>query len=271
MDPIYLYSECGNCGKRVMRGASKCPHCGVHFSGEKNKYVEGYATNQPPKMSLMELILTLVLTTILTLVVTNFWAYHVVLPYFGEFNYISIILCFIISFMILYYVSQLLIILSLILLSFFKRIWNRYNKRYIIILVTVCSALIIFGLISTSGIFTPDTVELVGSGVSLTEFHHDGMITPTYSYIAFFNTSKSYDEAGILCEFYDSSGNKIGSYVNNNLKNNPIELSVFNETLSNVSRIHITLTSEAIGSDYYLNGDILYEGNFSFNNANLTK
>lgn len=274
LDGIYLYSECGNCGKRVMRGASKCPHCGVHFSGEKNKYVEGYATKQPSEGSLMALILVLALTTILALIETYFFTYHILLPYSnGKFNYISIILNFFVSFIILFYVSQGLIILSLALLSFLKKIWNRYNKKYIIILVTVCSALVIFGLISTSGIFTPDTVELVGSGAYLTEFHHDGTITPIFMYFASFNTSKSYDDAGILCEFYDSSGNKIGSCSSNNLENNPIELTCDNETLYNVSRIHVILASDGItiGSDYYLNGDILYEGDFSFNNDNVTK
>lgn len=28
---------CGNCGKRVQKNASKCPHCGVEFHGIRNK------------------------------------------------------------------------------------------------------------------------------------------------------------------------------------------------------------------------------------------
>ncbi|MBR0471357.1 MAG: hypothetical protein IJI98_01495 [Methanosphaera sp.] len=30
-----IKSKCGNCGKEVERGASKCPHCGVILSGEE--------------------------------------------------------------------------------------------------------------------------------------------------------------------------------------------------------------------------------------------
>ena len=32
-----IKSKCGNCGKEVEMGASKCPHCGVILSGENGK------------------------------------------------------------------------------------------------------------------------------------------------------------------------------------------------------------------------------------------
>lgn len=32
-----IKSECGNCGKEIPRGSSKCPHCGVYLSGEEWK------------------------------------------------------------------------------------------------------------------------------------------------------------------------------------------------------------------------------------------
>lgn len=263
MREIYISSRCSNCGKPVQRGSAKCPHCGVVFRGEKKEYLQGRVNGPEVAHDGLVLVVSLIITAILT----YFWTYEVVLDYFGDFNYFSIIIFFVITFLI---VAMICAAIDAVLSN-----WDFAKSKNFKYAVVILGLLLLGGFIYSSGVLTPvltpNDVELLGSGVYHMPFISSEATTYIYDYQILLNVSANTEEAGILCEFYDDSGKIIARGDNNNLVDNPVQVAGSNETLHNITKAHVIMTSKGIGPNHSLDGTILYEGNFTFNNSNFTE